>query len=329
VVERATVNETTQIGVETTEGTAVAADKFLPSLTIDISPNTTSNEQTTQGVKLPTIHQPAFEYSDVKLASNGPTYDEIVYPLSSILKTPVIATIDTSGKTWTFAPSGTAPDTVKTFTAEQGSAVRAAKVAGIRITEFGLDWSRDALTMSGSGLGRTLTDGITLTATPTSLAQIVMQPKDISIFADPDDPGDLGTTKLLRALKGSLKIGNRFGGVKANDKAQTSFVAMVELPIKGTLDLTLEANAAGMAFLTNYRAGQRMFVRVDVADDRLAGAASANYELVIDLACDIAKINPYTDDQGVRCIPVSFSLVYDAGWGKWINAVVTNKLAAL
>lgn len=328
MVERATINETTQIGVETTEGTAVPADKFLPSMTIDLSPNTTSNEQNTQGVKLPTIHQPAFEYSDVKLASAGPTFDELAYPLSSLLVATTPATVDTSGKKWTFEPSGTQPDTVKTFTVEQGSAVRAAKAAGLRVIELGLDWSRDALTLSGSGLARSMTDGITLTATPTALAQIVMQPKDISIFADTTS-GGLGTSKLLRALKGSLKIGNRFGGVKANDKSQSSFVAMVELAVKGTLDLTLEANAAGMAFLANYRAGQRMFVRVDVLSDLLAGAATANYELAVDLAVDIAKINPYTDDQGVRCIPVSFTIVYDATWGKWISAALTNKLAAL
>lgn len=328
MTERATINEVTQIGVESTEGTAVAANKSLPSMTIDVSPNTTSNEQTTQGYKNPTIHSPGFEYSDIKIASAGPTYDELIYIFNSILVHTTPSTVDTSGKKWVFEPSNTQPDVVDTFTAEQGSAVRAAKVAGIRLTEFGLDWDRDHIALSGTGLGRTMTDGITLTASPTSLAQIVMQPKDISIYVDTTS-GGLGGTKLLRSLKGSLKIANRFAGVKANDKSQTSFAAMVETPIKGTLDMTLAADAAGMAFLTKYRNATRVFVRVDILSDLMAGAATAAYECAIDLACDIAKINPYTDDQGVRCIPVSFSIVSDQTWGKWISLALTNKTATL
>lgn len=328
MTERATINETTQIGVETTEGTAVAANKFLPSMTIDLTPNTTSNEQSTQGVKLPSIHQPAFEYTDVKIASNGPTYDEILYVLNSLL---IAATPVQSGATTayvsTFTPSGTQPDAVKTFTAEQGSSVRAAKAAGIRVTELDLSWSRDALTLAATGLARSMTDGITLTASPTAIPQIVMQPKDINIYADTTS-GGLGGTKLLRALKGQLKIGNRFGGVKVNDKAQTSFAAMVELPVVGTLDLTLEADAPGMAFLANYRAATRMFVRLDILSDLFAGTA-VPYDFKMDLATDIAKINPYVDEQGVRCIPVSFKIVYDATWGKWVVATVTNTTVTL
>lgn len=328
VVERASINETVQIGVETTEGTAVPANKFLPGLSIDLSPNTTSNEQNTAGVKLPTIHQPGFEYSDVKVSSNGPTYDEILYLLNSLLvHAAPVQEGATTAYTSTFAPSGTQPDTVDTFTVEQGSAVRAAKAAGMRITDLGLDWDRDSLKLSGGGLARLMTDAITLTASPTAIPQVVMQPKDISIFVDPTF-GALGTTKLLRALKGSLKIGNRFGGVKANDKAQTSFAAMVELAVKGTIDLTLEADAAGMAFLTQYRNATRLFMRVDITSDLLAGTAKP-YKSLIDIAVDVSKINPYSDEQGVRCIPVSGTIVYDGGWGKWINWVNTAKTTAL
>lgn len=326
--ERATINEVTQIGIESTEGTAVAANRKLPSISITPAIDANVNTFAAQGNKIDTIAALGFEATKWDIASDAPTYDEIIYLLNCLLMhADPTQSGSTTAYTSTYAPLISGPDTVDTLTAESGSSVHAAKAAGLRVTDLELDWDRTKMTLKGSAYGRALSDGITLTSSPTAVAQVPMLPKDISIYAD-DTSGGLGGTKLLRSTKGNLKIGNRFGGVKVNDKAQTSYAASVELKVTATLQLTLEADTAGLGFLSTMRTNARKFVRVDILSDLMAGA-SIPYEFMLDMACNVTNLEKFSDDQGIYCVPVDFALMGDSGWGKWLNLAVTNTVAAL
>lgn len=328
MVERATINEVAQIGVEAVEGTAVAGSKLLPSIAINLAPATTQQQIKTQGYKVPTGVALGKEWSTVDISSDAITYDELTYLFNMILvaATPAQQSATTAYKS-TFAPLGSGPDTVKTITAESGSSARAMKAAGLFLTDLTIDWDREKVSCSGSGMGRAITDGITMTASPTAIAQVPILAKDLSIYAD-DTSGGLGTTKLLRSLKGTLKISNRFGPVWPNDKSQPSYAARVELPITITLDLWLEADAAGMGFLTTLRNNARKFIRLDWVSDLLAGTAIP-YELAVDLACDVGSLGKLEDDEGVYGATWTFNVDYDSAWAKWISVALTNKTTAL
>src|SRR5687768_754043 len=129
IAERQWINQVCQIGVESTAGTAVAANKRLSALSL--LPNVKANVQRfrPQGYKYPTVTALGKEWTEAPL-TGVPTYTEIVYPLSSVLGTAVITTPGggTTSRLWTFNPSTTTDDAPKTFTIEMGSAVRAHRI---------------------------------------------------------------------------------------------------------------------------------------------------------------------------------------------------------
>src|SRR5690242_14122397 len=146
MVERAAINEGTQIGVETTYGTAVPADLLLPSISIEPAVKTSNNLFKTAGYKLPTISSLGKEWSEWSIKSDAPTYDELTYLLNSILVTAApVQEGSTTAYTSTFSPAGSQPDAVTSFTVGQGSSVRAMKATGLLVSDLSLDWDRDKI----------------------------------------------------------------------------------------------------------------------------------------------------------------------------------------
>lgn len=328
MAERTTVTQVVQIGLETTEGTAVAAGKKLPS--INMLPAIAGNVDkfATIGNKFPTIHALGKEWSTAAI-SGKPTYDEITYLLSSLLArvTPVQQSSTTAYKS-TAAPSSTAPDTIDTFTIENGSSVRAHKSAGNFVSDLQLTFSRSAVDIAGTMMGQAITDGISLTSSPTSIPQIPILPAELEVFLDTAAAG-LGTTKLLRVLSGEIAINNRFGPLWVVDRSQLSYVAHVELPVAGQVKLKLEADAAGMAVLGDMRTGVSKFLRFKATSGQLAGTAIP-YSLQWDFALQVADSpGPLNDDGGVYAADWTFDIVHDPTWGKATSVEVINKVVSL
>jgi hypothetical protein len=327
--ERTTVSQHVQIGVETTEGTAVAANKQLQALSIALTPQIETNRFRPMGTKLDTLVVPGKDWTKADL-SGVATYDEIIYPLASALVDPgAPTTTGTTGKLYTYEPSAITEDTVKTYTVEQGSAVRAQKAAGLIVTDLGIKWDRNAnsVDLSGSGMAQQFTDGITLTATPTSIPLVPILPKDISVYADTTAAG-LGTTKLLRPLSGEFALGGRFGPLWVLNAALASYAAHVELAPDITLKLLLEADAAGMGYLTNARAGTSIFVRIE-AVGAVIGAGPATYKATFDFALKVESVDSLADVNGVYAVGYSMRGVYDATWAKFLSFKLINSTTSL
>lgn len=326
MAERTSVTQVVQIGKETTSGTSVAADKLLQSMMIDASIATSVQKFRPSGSKVNTVTAQGKEWVEAKI-SGQPCYTELQYPLSSILKLVTPSTVATTGKKWTITPSSSAEDTVATFTVEQGSAVRAHKFTYGIVNEFGLKWDRDSVSMSGSMFGQALSDGISLTGTPTALPLIPILPKEASVYLDTTGAG-LGTTKLTRVLSGELNIASRFGPLWVVDAAQTSFAAHVEQPIEIEMKLMLEADSNGMALLSRLRDGATRFIRVEFVSPQLVGTATP-YSLRLEMAGQITDVSDFSDQQGVYAVEWTFTGVQDATWGKFLNVELTNQQAAL
>src|SRR4051812_5843849 len=120
MVVNASVFNEVQFGVEVTAGTAVPANKLLVSTGIDLRPQGESQVFAPPGSKFDTLVAPNKLWSTGAI-SGIPTYEEIVYILSTIFE----GSVSTGGgvSTWTFVSNQRQPDTIKTLTIEQGSNV--------------------------------------------------------------------------------------------------------------------------------------------------------------------------------------------------------------
>lgn len=160
MAEIASVFQIVNVGVETVNGTPVAANKRLSALMVEPQIKTDIKKYRGSGFKFPSIATLNKEWVEAKLS--GPiTYTEIVYLLSSILgtTTPVAGTTD---QTWTFEIDADGADTPKTFTVEWGDATRALEFAYGLVNDLTLSFDRDGCELSGTMLGQAITDAITL-----------------------------------------------------------------------------------------------------------------------------------------------------------------------
>lgn len=329
MAERTTVTELVQIGVESTSGTAVAASKQLPSLTIDGAIKTNIDSFRPLGNKFSTINAQGKEWVEAKVGGE-PTYSEMHYMFSSLLNYAAPAQVGaTTAYTWTHAPSSTSPDTVKTYTVERGSSVRASKFAYGIVSDLTLSGDRDNIDLSGMMLGQLLSDGITLTSSGsvTALEQIPMLPKEFSIYADTTAAG-LGGTQLTRVLKWSYGVSGRFNPLWVVDASKTSWVTHVEGPPTAQVKLLVEADAAGMAFRANAQSGASTFIRILGTSGQNAGTATP-YSVTIDSACQVSDIGEFGDEDGVQAIEFTFNIVHDSTWGQATEVVLVNKATAL
>lgn len=335
--ERSTISQIIQIGVEATPGTAVAASKRLQSLTIDPDPQFNINTFRPAGQKYSSLAALNQEWMSADLGG-VPTYTEIVYPLSSVLTTPTISQImdggtPTGAYRWVFDPLSSSEDSPKTFTIEQGSAVRAHRFTNGIVTDFGIDIARDNVELNGTMIGRAIEDGVSLTGSPTFLALEPVLGTQIDVFLDTTSAG-LGTTKLARLLGANWNIGSRFNPLWVIDSALSSFVGTVETPPDAGVSITHEADAQGMGMLNTLRAGTTMFMRIQAKGGTLYSAGvfastPLKYELTIDCAVKVNDGGGFSDEDGVFAVGWGFTLVHDGTWGKALHVEVVNKLAAL
>lgn len=328
MAERASITQGIQVGVETTPGTGVAANRKLLSIGFEPGENVDMQVFRPYGQKYPSIITPGKEWVEFDITGVG-SYTELLYLFSSCLVSPGAPVMsDTTAQTWTFAPSSSAEDTVKTLTIEQGGAVRAHKFSYGLVTEIELTFNRDGVEVGGSGMGQRISDNITLTPTPTSKPELPILPTDIDVYLDATS-GAIGTTKLLRVLEATVHIGDRFNPVWVLNSTLGSFAAHVESEPTAEITLLMEADAEGMAALTQMRGGSSKFMRVKATSPTLAGAATAPYSLAWDAAVKVSDMGNFSDEDGVYAVEWTFDMVHDATWGKAYTVALVNKETVL
>jgi hypothetical protein len=327
MAERTTITQTIQLGVEVSEGSAVAADHLLGAISIMPSLQAETNEFKAQGYKYANLVIPGKEWVEASLEGVG-NYDELVYFLASLIGTPVITTVDTTGKKHVFTPSSTAADTIKSFTIEQGSAVRAHSFSGAVVSELGMEFTRDAIEVSGAMIGKAFLDGVTMTSTPTAIAMQPMLPATVNVYLDTTAAG-LGTTKLTRALAVGWNLSDRFGPLWTLNSAVSGYAARIETNPTAEGHLMVEADSTGMGLLTLLRAGTSRFLRIEVIDTALIGAGPAVYKAWFDFAIKFNAWTEFTDEDGVYAVDVPYTITHDPTWGKALQITITGSIAAI
>lgn len=334
MAERSTINQSVQIGVETTPGVAVAASKRLSSMGFKIGPQTSTSVLRPIGQKYPSAIPLGKEWAEADV-EGLPTYTEMPYALSSIVNTATSVAQIMDGGTptgayrWIFTSNTFGDDTPKTFTVEQGSAFRAHRMTNGILSEYSWDWSRDEIEIGGTMIGKAIEDGVTLTANPTGLAQIPVLPSQLSVYLN-STSGAIGTTKLTRALKGEFNIEDRFKPLWVVDAAQSSFVSTIEDEPTVEFKITQMADAAAMANLVAMRNGETRFLRLQAIGPRIYdGTVDQFHTVTFDVAGQVESVSPFDDEDGVYAIEWTFRAVHDSAWGKSFTCEVITTTTAL
>lgn len=324
MAERSAIFQSTQIGLETTPGTAVAAGKRLLSVGFSMSPNPDIKKKRPSGYKYPTLAVLNRESTELGI-EGGLTYTEIVYLLAGAMKkvTPTGATT----KTWTFDPSTTLGDTVATYTIEQGDSVRARKAALGLITELSFSFSREDITVGGSVIAGAMQDNITLTESPTEIALVPVMGPDVAVYLADTYAGLAAASPLDRPISVEWSLGNRFGPAWYLNQ-QVGFNAYVELEPSLTLSLQMASDAEGMAFLAPMRTGSTRFLRIE-ATGPVIGAGPDTYKLTLDTAVKVTDIGDFSEVEGIEAIEWQFEGFHSTEMGGATKAVVINNIAAL
>lgn len=327
MAERSAISTVSQIGVETTSGTAVAANKLLTSLVVEPTIETEFDEIAPQGYIFNTANSLNREWSAASY-KGYPTYEELTYVLSGLVLATTPSVTGTTGQKWTFAPTSTGGDTVKTFTIESGSASRAGKFAYGMFNSMSLKWGRSSTPeVSGDIFGQRYSDGITLTATPTALGPTPITPGSINIYLDTTS-GGLGGTQLTKVREAELTLDGRWSPVWYLNTTNTSFGGHAETKPKGTLKIKAAADSTSMAWLTTLRAGTTLFARVQATGPQI-GAGPATCSLKADMAVQVLDVGKFEDDDGLYAIEWTFGIVHDATWTKALTIELINSLSAL
>jgi hypothetical protein len=322
--DRSTIFEGIQLGVEGTPGTLVDADKFLQALTLQLGPKTKIDLYRPTGVKFPTVASLAKEWTEASLG--GPmTYIDIVYLLSGS-----IGSVSPEGagtvKTWTFSPDSVGPDTVVTFSVEQGSSLRAHRFSYGLITGLTRNFSRDECTVTGTMIGQEIEDDVTLTANPTALPVQPIMPTQVLVYLASTQAGLASATSLSRAFSVTAALTNRFGPIWALN-GDISFAAHAELEPQAQYTLLMEADDEGMSNLPTMRAGDTIWMKIAATGPIVDG--STHYSYTETAALKISNVSEFRDEQGVYSNEWTMNAVHDATWGKAFQIVVVNALADL
>ena len=335
IAERSSITQAIQVGIESTPGTAVAANKRLGSMYVELGPAIDSSPLQPTGQKYPTAEILGKEWSEGKI-SGMPVYTELPYAFASVVNAPTVVQImDSATPTlayrWTFDSNSFTDDTPKTMTVEQGSTFRAHRVAGLLFSEYGWKWGRDKIELDGKAFGKSIEDGITLTASPTLLPQVPVRPTELSLFLD-TAAASLGTTKMLRTLKGETKLSDRYVPLWVVDAAQTSYVSTVEDAPELSMKVTMMADAQAMARLTAMRAGVTQFLRLRATGPNIYTSITplvVNHQVTWDVAGQISDISSFSDEDGVYAVEFTFTAVIDPTWGKAFTVEVITTTSAL
>lgn len=331
MTDRASIFEGVQIGLEITgsSGGSVAAGKKLNALSIQPGVKAEVASFRPMGVKYPTLTALGKEWVEASLEGQL-TYSELIYPFAGLIGGGSVGSyLGASGAAsawnWSFV-GGSSSDTAQTYTVEQGSTTRAARFSYGLITGLSLNFTRNETTLSGTMLGNALVDGITLTASPTSVELKPLLASDVDVFLD-DTSATLGDTKLTRALAVSWELTDKYSPLWAINSAYSSFAAHVESEPKLVVKLKLEADAVGMGLLTTMRAGDTKWMQILATGAAITG--TYNYLLQIDTALQVTDVSEFSDEDGVFAIEWTFTGIYDNTWGKAFDIDVVNQQATL
>lgn len=331
---RSSLSQVVQVGVEATPGVTVACTRRLTSVSIEPTPKANVDVFTPTSYKYPTLAALTKEWSEAGLSGRA-TYTELPYLLSSVVTAPVVTQPDAVNAPdlykWVFTPKSTGADAPKTFSIERGDDTTAMGFSHAIVTEFGINFTRDSIEISGSMLGNKVSKSITLTPDAEEVPLVPMLTTGVTVYLD-DTAEDLGTTVVENAITTSFNLGSRYNPFYAlNASKGTGFSDIVESTPDATAGMLGVADAQILNLIDTLREGDTKFMRIEVLGEAIGnGTVPTNrFAFILDMAVKVTDHVQLGDNDDVFGGEWAFSLVHDREWGKPFQITIQNNIAAL
>lgn len=308
--ERPSAAQLVGVGVQTAPGTPALPTKVLGAMGLAFQPQVETRIIRPSGAKFPTSVVPSREW--MTLAASGDlTYEDFLYAIVGVLGNGVEATGTTTCKMLQ-----NAVDAIEYYTVRKGDATEGEQTADAVWVDFGIAFSREAVEVSGSLMGKAMTmDVAQPTLSPLPVSPI--DPNDICVYWTQTSPDGTTPNKLLRVLSGAWNVSGRQNPLWVLDCAQSSYVAVVEGSTpEVTATITLEADDAGLNFVDYLRTiddGWLEFRMNEPADAKYASLKTHGL---------VSGIGELGDSDGVYAYEVTITGTYDGTWGTVAEAKV-------
>jgi hypothetical protein len=324
MTDRASVTQALYLAAETAHGDGTQPDTIVNSFDITPGAHIDFQRHRPTGQKLESIIVPGKEWTEFDMTGLA-MYSELHYLLACMFGPNQVTQPQTAGgvSTWKFILSARQPDEVLTLSWVSGDEnIHEAFSYGL-LTELNLNMSRDGIEIAGAGIGRALTTDNDIPHAPTSLPEVPIIPKEISVYLD-DTYATLGDTKLSRALMLNQRIGNRHNPVWVLDAANPSFVAHVELAPDFMYELTVEADDEGMGILDHAREGDTLYLKTTADSPTDIPTSATPYSYECEAAVKVAEVTKFEDRDGVYAIQYNLAAVYDSAHDLSVEMTLKN-----
>ena len=319
----ASVFQGIQVGVESTAGTSVAANKKLLAVSMTPSPQAETKPFRAMGNKYASFATLNKEWSSINI-EGAPTYNEIVYLLSGLMHYAApVQQGATAAYKWTFASNTSEADVGKSFTIEQGDASSAWRVAGAKISGLTFNFGRNDITVNGSGIGEALETGITLTAAPTSLSPVPILPSHLKFYMADTQTALASATALTNSFSMEWSLTDKFGlawPVGQDPEA-------VEGEPNASGKITVATDTAGMGLITTLRNASTKWFRIEATGAEIA--SPYNHKFTIDFPAQVESVGDFSNLDNVYTVQFGLLPIHDATWGKSVKIEVITNVSAL
>lgn len=321
--EKASIFQTVQIGIETTPGTPVAANKKLLATSIIPAVKTEGEAFRALGNKYPSFAVINKEWSEASIDGKL-TYNEILYLLVSLLNQPTpVQQGGTTAYKWTFTSNTSAEDAGKTLTVEQGDSNTAWRAAGVKVSGLEFTFNRNEVAVSGSAIGQPLETGITLTASPTSLTPKPVMPAHLKLYMADSQSGLDSAQAMTRGFSLTWSLTDKNALVWPLGQSPV----LIESEPKLEAKLRLATDTTGLGLITTMRSGTTKWFRIKAEGDTIQ--TTYKYTFQIDFPGQITEVGEFSDEEGLYLVEYTLAMVHDATWGKAFQIDVTTDVQTL
>lgn len=321
--EKATIFQTVQVGVESTPGTPVAANRKLTAVSIVPTVRTEADAFRGLGNKYASMAVLNKEWTEASIDGKL-TYNEILYLLSSLISQPTpIQQGTTAAYKWTFVSSTSSSDTGKTFTVEQGDSVTAWRAAGVRVAGLEITFNRNEVAVSGSALGEQIETGITLTPSPTELAPLPVLPAHLSLYTALTQSGLNSASPMTRGFSVVWRLTDKIG--LAWPIGQDPVAVETAPTLEATLSVATDTD--GFAYLSAMRSGDTRWFRVKAVGKLIEDTYYHTFQL--DFPAQVREVGEFSDQDGLYLVEYTLQGIHDSSWGKSFEINVTTNVSAL
>jgi len=261
-------------------GVPVAANKRLGTIMGDLQPRIPVTRVMSRGSKSPVGVVVGKEHTEMPITGEAGLND-LAYLFAMLIKTPAITTPTggTTSKLFEYLPDTHGPDTLQSFTVEQGSSLGAARMAGVLCNSLDLTFTPEkSVDFRGDLFGQEREGAVTLTPTPTPIDQVMLDPRGVDVFLATDEAGlDTGQIFPLQAM---FRVTDRLQRVFTLDSAEPSYENVVEKALLPAGQLIVRADSTSEGYIDSLRNHDLLFLRIQWTGAIIEAALP--YSLTID-----------------------------------------------